>query len=49
MNQLQIIFNWILDYVVLETHPEANEIIGGLLIVGSNLVISLLRLFNIIK
>lgn len=49
VNQLQIIFNWILDFAVLSTRPSSNELVGGLLIIGSNLVISVLRCFNIIK
>jgi len=46
---LQIIFNYVIDYAILRTEPMANEWIGGLLIVGANLIISILRLFNIIK
>ena len=49
VNQLQIIFNWILDFVFIKSKPTANEMVGGLLIVGSNLTISVLRCFNIIK
>lgn len=49
MNQLQIIFNWILDFAVIGTQPAPNELIGGLLIIGSNLIISVLRCFDVIK
>lgn len=49
VNQLQIIFNWILDFVVIDTRPGPNELIGGLMIIGSNLIISVLRCFNLIK
>ena len=49
VNQLQIIFNWILDFAYIGTKPAVNELIGGLLIIGSNLTISFLRCFNIIK
>ena len=49
VNQLQIIFNWILDFAVISTRPSSNELVGGLLIIGSNIVISVLRCFNIIK
>ena len=47
--QLQIIFNWILDFVVIGTRPMPNEIVGGLLIIGSNLLVSALRACNLIK
>ena len=46
---LQILFNWILDFAVIGTTPMANELIGGLLIIGSNLGISILRCFNCIS
>ena len=49
VNKLQIIFNWILDYFVIDHVPTTNELIGGLLIVGSNFIISFLRCFNLIK
>ena len=49
VNQLQIIFNWFLDFVVIGTSPNANELAGGLIIIFSNLFISVLRCFNIIK
>lgn len=49
VNQLQIIFNWILDFAILGTRPTPSELVGGLLIIGSNLIISVLRCFNIIK
>ena len=49
VNQLQIIFNWILDFAVISTRPSSNELVGGLLIIGSNIIISVLRCFNIIK
>lgn len=49
MNQLQIIMNWILDFVVIGTRPNSSELTGGLLIIGSNLIISALRFFNIIQ
>lgn len=43
---LQIIFNYFYDYAIIRTVPLTNELIGGLMIVGTNLSISLLRLFN---
>jgi len=46
---LQIIFNYFLDYAVIGTKPLWNELMGGLLIVGSNFAISFLRLFNLIQ
>ena len=49
VNQLQIIFNWILDFVLIGTEPTQNMLTGGLLIIGSNLIISLLRCFDLIK
>jgi drug/metabolite transporter (DMT)-like permease len=49
VNQLQIIFNWLLDFLYIGTRPNANDLIGGLMIIGSNLTISFLRCFNLIK
>ncbi len=46
---LQIIFNYFFDYAVIRTVPMTNEVIGGLMIVGSNLSITVLRLFNCIS
>jgi hypothetical protein len=46
---LQLIFNWVIDFLVIGTIPTSSALIGGILIVGSNLIISFLRCFNIIK
>lgn len=35
VNQIQIIFNWILDFALIGTIPTSHELIGGLMIVGS--------------
>jgi len=47
--QLQIIFNWVLDFFIIGTRPMPHEIVGGLLIIGSNLLVSALRALNLIK
>lgn len=49
VNYLQIIYNFVLDYLVLKTTPSYSELLGSIIIVSSNLIIALLRLFNIIK
>lgn len=49
VNQLQIIFNWLIDFILLGTQPNTNELIGGSMIIGSNFLISLLRCFDLIK
>jgi uncharacterized membrane protein len=49
VNQLQIIFNWMIDFAFLGTRPNSSELSGGLLIIGSNMIISVLRFFNVIK
>jgi drug/metabolite transporter (DMT)-like permease len=49
VNQLQIICNWVLDFVLIGTIPTTHELIGGIMIVGSQILISFLRFFNIIK
>ena len=46
---MQIIFNYFLDYAVIGTKPMYNEVIGGLLIIGSNFSIAIFRMFNLIK
>jgi drug/metabolite transporter (DMT)-like permease len=49
VSQLQIIFNWAIDFVLIGTQPNTNELIGGGMIIGSNFLISLLRCFDLIK
>lgn len=49
VNYLQIIYNFVLDYLVLKTTPSYSELVGSIIIVSSNLIIALLRLFNLIK
>jgi len=49
VNQLQLIFNWVIDFAIIGTVPTSSALTGGILIVGSNLIISVLRCFNIIK
>ena len=46
---LQLIFNWLLDYIVLETTLTPNVVIGGALIICTNMAISMLKCFNVIK
>jgi drug/metabolite transporter (DMT)-like permease len=49
VNQLQIIFNWVIDFGFIGTQPNTNELIGGGMIIGSNFLISVLRCFDLIK
>ena len=49
VSQLQIIFNWAIDFALIGTQPNTNELIGGGMIIGSNFLISLLRCFDLIK
>jgi drug/metabolite transporter (DMT)-like permease len=49
VNQLQIIFNWVIDFALIGTQPNNHELIGGGMIIGSNFLISVLRCFDLIK
>ena len=46
---LQIIVNCVVDLVIFKTELTWNQVLGGLIIICSNLSISLLKCLNLIK
>lgn len=46
---IQIIVNCLIDIMLFKTSLKINQVIGGLIIVGSNVTIAFLKCLNVIK